>query len=141
MCNKEININELKIIQLDITEHFHNFCNKNKIKYSLACGSLIGAIRHNGYIPWDDDIDIYVERKDYDKLIELFPNILDGKYEFICIERNKIWNIPYGKIFDNRTIVEENTNDWLPIGVNIDIFPIDKVPDNNIIWKTYNNIS
>ena len=53
---KEINLDELKLIQLDILQALHDFCIENKIKYSLGCGTLLGAVRHKGYIPWDDEI-------------------------------------------------------------------------------------
>ena len=68
---KDVNIKELKKIQCDILFNVDNFCNEHQIKYSIACGTLLGAIRHKGYIPWDDDIDIYLLREDYDKFISL----------------------------------------------------------------------
>lgn len=133
---KLIELSELKEIQLDIMQAFHDFCQENAIKYSLACGSLLGAIRHNGYIPWDDDLDVYMERSDYNKFISLFPKSYMGIYEFSCLEIDNNWNIPYGKLYDNRTIVEERGE--LSIGVNIDIFPIDAVPSNSKKWSRYN---
>ena len=64
---REILLDELKKIQLDILIRIHDFCMQNGINYSLSSGTLIGAIRHKGYIPWDDDIDIYMLRPDFDK--------------------------------------------------------------------------
>ena len=69
---KEIQIDELKSIQLAILEYVHDFCIKNNIRYSLCGGTLIGAVRHKGYIPWDDDIDIIMPRDDYEKFCSLF---------------------------------------------------------------------
>lgn len=133
-----ISLEEIRRIQLDITEALHEFCTVNEIKYSLACGSLLGAIRHNGYIPWDDDMDIYIERKDYNRFIELFPSEYKGIYKFSCLERDKKWNLPFGKLYDNRTLLLENSEEWIPIGINIDIFPLDLAPDDDEQWKKYN---
>jgi lipopolysaccharide cholinephosphotransferase len=135
---KSIDLEELKSIQLDIVQVMHNFCIENDIKYSLACGSLLGAVRHSGYIPWDDDIDVYLERTDYKKLIKLFPKVYKGRYELIHLENNEKWNLPYAKLYDNRTLILEKVEHWIPIGVNIDIFPLDKVPENDDEWNKYN---
>ena len=70
---KYIELEEMKKLQCEVLQVAHDFCQKHKIKYSLACGTLLGAIRHNGYIPWDDDIDIYMPRGDYDRFIQTFP--------------------------------------------------------------------
>ena len=135
---KTIELEELKQIQLDIVQVLHDFCAANDVKYSLACGTLLGAIRHGGYIPWDDDIDVYMEREDYKKFISIFPQSYKGVYVLACLETDKRWHIPYGKLYDNRTILMENAQEWIPIGVNIDIFPVDAVPSNITRWKIYN---
>lgn len=72
---KEILLEELKKIQCEVLQAVHTFCEEHGLKYSLACGTLLGAIRHNGYIPWDDDIDIYMPREDYDKLTLVSLNL------------------------------------------------------------------
>ncbi len=69
---KEIGTEESKEIQIGIMKFIHDFCVKNNIRYSLAYGSAIGAIRHKGFIPWDDDIDIMLLREDYNRFITLF---------------------------------------------------------------------
>ncbi|WP_081481408.1 LicD family protein [Treponema sp. JC4] len=76
-------INQLKQIQLSILDFVNFFCKENNIRYSLCGGSLIGAIRHKGYIPWDDDIDIMMPRPDYDKFIELF-NSKNSRFKLLC---------------------------------------------------------
>lgn len=131
----------MRTIQMDITEAFHNFCVEHNIKYSLGCGSLLGAIRHNGFIPWDDDMDVYLKREDYKKLIQLFPLQLNDRYVFVSLERDKNWNKSYGKLYDNRTLLIEPLGRLgKQLGINIDVYPIDYVPTNKYKWKCYDKI-
>lgn len=133
---KEINLEELKLLQLEILYKIDIFCKKNNIKYFLSAGSLIGAVRHGGYIPWDDDIDIMMLRTDYDKFIQSF----NGYYEYLVVDAPELnWNYyaPYANIFDNRTILDEGYNGHRGqnIGVKIDLFPYDNLPESDIIYK------
>ena len=68
---KDISVEELKMIQLKILDSIDDFCKKNGMQYFLFSGTLIGAVRHKGYIPWDDDVDICMKRKDYDRFFSL----------------------------------------------------------------------
>ncbi len=124
---KEIQINELKEIQLNILDTVDDFCKLNNITYYLACGTLLGAIRHKGYIPWDDDIDIAMPRPDYLKFLESFKAV---NLEALSIYNTKKCPFPYAKVMDIRTQVVEDTNIKQIIGVNIDIFPLDGLPTN-----------
>lgn len=135
--NRIDNTDELKRIQLGILLSLHQFCCDNNINYSLAAGSLIGAVRHRGFIPWDDDIDVYLLREDYKKLESLFPNGYQGVYSFITINRNKEWPRPYGKMYDVRTVEIEDANNKYPIGIGIDVFPVDDVPDSIEEWMSF----
>lgn len=126
---RSISISELKTIQLDILSAVDAFCKENSINYSLSDGTLIGAIRHKGYIPWDDDIDISMTREDYDKFEKLFPFELDDKYQLISLNRDNNWLRPYPIIVDNRTLMVEETREKAH-GVGIDLFPVDDVPDD-----------
>lgn len=135
---KKIELNELKTLQMDVLSAVHRFCLEHNIKYSLACGSMIGCIRHKGYIPWDDDIDIYLLREDYNRLIQEFPDTFEGRYKFVTFERDSKWNRAYGKIYDTRTILKETGISFPGIGVNIDVFPIDQVPQKEKDWISYN---
>lgn len=138
MNGEAISIDEVKKIQLDVLEAIDGFCEGHGIVYSMACGTMLGAVRHKGYIPWDDDIDIYLLREDYRKLVQVFPRVYKGCYELISLERDNRWDRPYAKVFDNRTVVEENANCAVLIGVNIDVYPIDDVPDDKKLWECYN---
>ena len=133
----QILIDELKVIQMDILSAVDDFCNKNHIRYSMSCGTLLGAVRHKGYIPWDDDIDIYLPREDYKRLIDNFPKLYMGNVKIASLERDFIWERPYAKAYDDRTILQENVLVKGNIGVNIDIFPIDDVPDDDSEWHKY----
>lgn len=128
-------VEEIRKIQLDLLKVFHEFCGEKSINYSLAYGTLLGAIRHKGYIPWDDDIDICMLREDYEKLELLFPENYQNTYDFYTLNRSKKWNRSYGKFFNTKTIEIETSNDNVGIGVSIDIFPIDDVPDIDSFLK------
>ena len=125
---KEIGLEELKVLQMDVLQAIDEFCREHDIRYSLACGTLLGAIRHKGYIPWDDDIDIYVPRADYKRLLEEFPETYREHYKITSLERDQLWNRPYAKAYDDRTVFDEDARNSEQIGVNIDVFPVDEAP-------------
>lgn len=122
---KAINSEELKSLQLNILKVISDFCHLNNLKYSLAFGTLLGAVRHSGYIPWDDDIDIMMPRKDYDIFINSFSN---DKYRILYFPKYKDYFLPFAKVIDTRTILKEDTILKYNLGVNIDVFPIDNCP-------------
>ena len=112
---------DIKKICLDILVEFDAFCRKNNLKYSLAYGTAIGAVRHSGYIPWDDDIDVMMPRSDYEKLLSIFSN--DGNYKLFN-DSMPDYYYQYAKIVDvNYPIKEFNRKEKL-MGLWIDIFPV-----------------
>ena len=133
---KEIGIDELKKLQVEMLVLIDEFCQHNNIRYSLSSGTLIGAVRHKGYIPWDDDIDIMMPREDYDRFVSTF-NGAYGHLSLLAPEINSNYYAPYANVFDNRTLLLEgdNSHRGIEIGVKIDIFPIDTVPDDLDAYK------
>lgn len=127
---KRIDDEELKYLQLEILKNVDTFCKNNNIEYSLAYGTLLGAIRHGGYIPWDDDIDIFMTRPNYDKFIQSYNGYSNYLY-VISPEIDINYYAPYANVCDKRTIlIEEGNTHTTEIGVKIDIFPIDAVPED-----------
>ncbi len=135
---KEIGIDELKRLQLDMLVVIDKYCRTNSIRYTLAYGTLIGAIRHKGYIPWDDDIDIAMPRPDYDKFLKGF-NGFDTHLNVIAPEIDSNYYAPYANVFDKRTLLIEKNNSHrgYDIGVKIDVFPVDAAPED---FANYQNV-
>lgn len=127
---KEIDLTELRKIQLEILDNVSSFCKKNKINYWLDCGTLLGAVRHSGYIPWDDDIDIGMLRKDYDKFLKLY-NASNSRYQLHAVENDKHYYFAFGKVLDTNTILYEPDESGVKISVYIDVFVYDNAPDDD----------
>ena len=128
---KIIDTDELRKIEFDILSFVADFCDKNNITYYLCGGTMLGAVRHNGFIPWDDDIDIMLMRDDYERLIASFPvhdyykiidNRIDSNYPFAFATVNDIRTYKY-----ERKLRKKFTDS---LCVNIDVFPIDTLPEN-----------
>jgi len=132
---KQLSVDECKKISLDILIDVASFCEKNNITYFLSVGTLLGAIRHKGYIPWDDDIDIMMPRPDYKKFLDTY------NHEYYKVCKPEVGMFYYGKVYDSRTIKYEINLDYKkykPLGVDIDVFPLDGiVNDQKVIDKLY----
>lgn len=127
---KKISLDEIKKIELDILINFDTFCKENKLKYYLSGGTLLGAIRHKGFIPWDDDIDVCMPRGDYQKLIKIFPDKLKNRYILKAKEKGN-FKAPFVKILDSRTLIDfKYVKNELDNNLWIDIFPVDGLPSN-----------
>lgn len=121
---KELSLEEIKQIELDILKCFHSFCAENNIRYFISHGTLLGAIRYKGFIPWDDDMDVLVPREDYDRLISIFRD--SERYQLISFEKNKNFAFPYAKLCDITTRkVEGGYFNGTELGLDIDVFPLD----------------
>lgn len=119
-------MNELQEKLLDMLSWFHNFCTENNITYYAVGGTALGAVRHNGFIPWDDDIDVGMPRIDYEKFIEL-ANRCTGKYIVEYPGLNNEFLYPFVKIYDTETTLIENQRYKIIRGIYIDVFPMDGV--------------
>lgn len=136
---RPISSEELKQIQVSILDEVHKFCVEHNIKYFLAFGTLIGAVRHNGYIPWDDDIDILMPRPDYERFVREFCHENLDTFHFNSSRKDLI---VFCKVFDKRTtFIEESSLNYEGLGVNIDVFPFDGLSsDYNIAQKHVRNV-
>ena len=120
----ELTLPEIKAIAFEILKHFKRFCNDNGIKFFLSNGTLLGAVKYGGFIPWDDDVDVFVPRVDYDRLMKLYKD--DDRYRLFSSEREPKYRFPFAKLCDMTTMKEEaNVNNGIPLGIEIDIFPLD----------------
>ncbi len=127
---------ELRKVLVDMYVDFSAICDKNNLTYMLSSGSCLGAVRHSGFIPWDDDLDIMMPRKDYEKL-KILCEAGEFGYQYECSYPNKLVESKstFMKIFKKGTInreVGESKDGPFPTGVYIDIFILDTIPSNKI---------
>lgn len=122
---KELTLDELKIIEFDILKHFDAFCKEHNIRYYLAYGTLLGAIRYKKFIPWDDDVDVLVPREDYERLLKIYED--NAQYKLYAFEKDGKFHCPYAKLCDlsTRKVMPKYRNSDVIPGVEIDIFPLD----------------
>lgn len=143
--NKDINISKLKQIELAILEQFINICNKENLQYYVIGGTLLGAVRHKGFIPWDDDIDVGMPREDYKKFLKIAPKYLPKEYFLQTHITDKEYPANFAKIRNsNTTFIETSLNKCnINHGVYIDVFPLDYYPTNKIksfLFDIYNKV-
>ena len=122
---RHLTLDEIKRIELGILDYVVDICEKNNLRYFLAYGTLIGAIRHQGFIPWDDDIDIIMPRPDYEKLLDICESIPNEKFQ-IMSSRDDSYLYGFAKVVDRKTrIIDDNIESIPGLGVWLDIFPYD----------------
>lgn len=120
-------LNELQFKLCQMLKFFHSFCLEHKLSYYVLGGTMLGAVRHKGFIPWDDDADVGMPRKDYERLRE-FTDVMQGQYVFETVysdDRNYCY--PFSKLYDTTTTLIENSHQKTKRGIYIDIFPLDGI--------------
>lgn len=137
---RRLSSQEIKLIELDILKEFARICEKYNLSYLLAYGTALGAVRHQGFIPWDDDIDVFMPRSDYERLYSLCTSsgVLSSPYQLVSY-RNESSIYQFFKIVDQRTSAYETfVGKSHPIGLWIDIFPLE--PIGGVNEKTLNKV-
>ncbi len=132
----ELTDEQLKLLKtklLEIMDEFDRVCRKNDIEYSLGFGTMLGAIRHKGFIPWDDDMDVIMDRPNFDKFSRVCETELRKPFEFVSITNNKLYGITFApRLMNSATLMVETCryNEKWHNGIFLDIFVYDRVSDN-----------
>ena len=137
--NTETQLRKLQIVELEILKKVASFCEINKIKYSLCSGTLLGAVRHKVFIPWYDDIDICMLRDDYNRFINIWN---EQPIKGLILQNHTntpLFNQTFTKIRKDHTAIVSNKKEKVLYhsGISIDVFPVDRLPDNWILKRFY----
>ncbi|MDD5941152.1 LicD family protein [Fibrobacter sp.] len=130
---KPMTLKDIQQVSLEILKEVHSFCMENGIQYSLAYGTLLGAIRHKGFIPWDDDIDLYMTRPNYERFIKTF-----GTRKNLKLIAGQESYIAFARICDTEQTTTQTVLPWTKVkgtGIWIDLFPIDPIDDDKAVYQ------
>lgn len=132
---KEMTLQEVQKVALDILKDVHEFCESHNIRYSLAYGTLIGAIRHKGFIPWDDDVDIVIPRPDYERFCKEYHSTRGYK---LYSPDDPVNYMVFARICDNEHTLVRTNRPWAneQTGIWIDIFPLEGLPSDENEFAT-----
>ena len=135
---QEVTTPELKQCILGVMDELDSFCREHNIRYFMLGGTMLGAVRHKGYIPWDDDIDVGMFREDYEKFIKLYQS--NKGYKLFCIEKDPTYYLPFAKLVDPQISLHEDVYRAPEIGAYVDIFQLDYVEkDSPRVTAFYSN--
>lgn len=135
-------LRRLQMAELEILKEFVHICEEHDLRYYLVGGTLLGAVRHQGFIPWDDDIDVAMPREDYDRFAEIAPQELAPQYFYQCPDTDPYYFLTYAKVRKNGTAVYEERFKKAKFhkGIFIDIFPLDFCPRPGLICHLLFNV-
>lgn len=135
---KEVPVRDIQTKMLEILVYFRDFCEANGLRFTLCGGTCLGAVRHQGFIPWDDDVDVFMLREDYEKLQGLWEKNADTE-RYACVRSNETINIHHSatEIKDNNTtfINRHSVDSDIHHGLMIDVIPVDGIPESG--WKRF----
>lgn len=135
MATYDIRPLQLRILEMLLS--LDKVCKEHNLRYYLLAGTMLGAVRHKGFIPWDDDLDIGMPRADYDLLMANAKEWLPTPYEAVCTENDKDYPLPFAKIQDSSTTLIERMHLKYLGGVYMDVFPLDGVPNNKLAQRCH----
>jgi lipopolysaccharide cholinephosphotransferase len=130
---RQLTPGEVSQLQLSILDEIDRFCSERSIRYYLWAGTLLGAVRHKGFIPWDDDIDLAMPRDHYERFCREFPLAqAEGDLRIHSLRTDRTFRRGFAKIADRRTLIHTESPLSPPVGVNVDVFPLDAWPDGKL---------
>ncbi len=116
---------------LAVAKEFDRFCTQYKLRYFAIAGTAIGALRHKGFIPWDDDMDFVMPRPDYERFLKLAPKFLPKGFEVLSHKNNSEYHLQFAKMCDTNTSLLVDSRSHCVMGTFVDIFPLDGMPDTD----------
>ena len=140
MLRKILDNSEVRNLELEILKYIDQICKEHHIQYFLDYGTLLGAIRHKGFIPWDDDVDICMKRSDYERFVEIMSSADNTRYRVLTTDTDPHYFYEFAKVVDTHTCLEETQTIPNPnMGVWVDVFPKDNLPKGHwLLKKTIN---
>ena len=135
---RKIELEEIKQRCLEILSYIDDICRKNEIQYYLAYGTLLGSVRHQGFIPWDDDIDICMTRENYYKFKKVIAEDKTTPFKLLYVDTEKDYTLPLPKVVDTRTSLSIlSQKEKMKLGVFVDVFILDNVPDDDKLREKF----